>query len=399
MLHNTCIISHKSGDVNSFVNFREFKQTIAKKIGRFVQGVRQNPLTNPTKRGMMEPSITEVSCMRYPYPKIDLHLHLDGSFLPETAWELARAQGVPMPAQTLEDFRHFLVVSADCRSVNDYLQRFELPLQLMQRADNIARVTRELIELLDSQGLAYAEIRFAPQLHTRSGLSQRDAVEAVLAGRQAARVERIHTGILLCAMCIGPETANEKENLETVELAAEYLGRGVVGFDLAGAEGIVPLRNFAPVFDRARALQLPLTCHAGDSQGPDTVQDALDFGVSRIGHGHHIFDDPALCRRAIDQGVTLEICPTSNIQCQTQPSYREHPAKRLLDMGMKITINTDNMILSGIDLDHEYDRCLKDMGFAPRDILTMLRNSAECSFAPPEVKAELLAALDRCPIV
>lgn len=328
------------------------------------------------------------------YPKIDLHLHLDGSFLPETAWELAQAQGVDMPADTLEEFRHFLVVSADCRSVNDYLQRFELPLQLMQRADNIARVTRELIELLDGQGLAYAEIRFAPQLHTRSGLTQRDAIEAVLAGRQAAQVQHIRTGILLCAMCVGPENANMKENLETVELAAEYLGKGVVGFDLAGAEGIVPLRNFAPVFDRARELKLPLTCHAGDSQGPDTVRDALDFGVSRIGHGHHIFDDPALCKRAIEQGVTLEVCPTSNIQCQTQPSYAEHPAKKLLDMGMRITINTDNMILSGIDLDYEYDRCLKDMGFEEKDILAMLRNSANACFAPPEVKADLLAAID-----
>lgn len=326
-------------------------------------------------------------------PKIDLHLHLDGSVLPETAWELAQAQGVELPADTLEAFRHFLVVSADCRSVNEYLARFELPLRLLQRADHLTRVTRELIELLDRQGLIYAEIRFAPQLHTRSGLSQRDAVEAVLAGQRAAQVQHIRTGILLCAMCVGPETQNFRENLETAELSAAFAGQGVVGFDLAGAEGIVPLRHFAPVFARARALGVPLTCHAGDSQGPETVRDALDFGVRRIGHGHHIAEDPALCRRAIEAGVALEICLTSNIQCQTQPSYAAHPAKRLLDMGLRVTINTDNMILSGIDLDYEYARCVQQMGFTPQDLLTMLRNSAEASFAPPEVRAALLEAV------
>lgn len=327
------------------------------------------------------------------YPKIDLHLHLDGSFLPETAWELAQAQGVTLPAATLEEFRCFLVVSADCRSVNEYLARFALPLQLLQRADNLTRVTRELIELLDRQGVRYAEIRFAPQLHTRSGLSQRDAVEAVLAGRRSAAVRQIDTGILLCAMCVGEDTLNFRENMETAELGGAYLGQGVVGFDLAGAEGIVPLRRFAPVFARARALGLPLTCHAGDSQGPESVRDALDFGVRRIGHGHRIVEDPTLCRRAIAEGVTLELCPTSNIQCQTQPSYAAHPARRLMDMGLRITINTDNMILSGIDLEHEYARCVQDMGFSPQDIPRLLRNSAEASFAPPAVRAALLDAL------
>ena len=133
------------------------------------------------------------------------------------------------------------------------------------------------------------------------------------------------------------------ENLATVRLGAEYLGAGVAGIDLAGAEGLVPLRSFHPVFDLARERNVPFTCHAGDSQGPDTVRDALAFGARRIGHGHRIFDDPSLWPEAIRRGVTLEICPTSNIQCKTQPSYREHPAKKLLDAGLRVTINTDNM--------------------------------------------------------
>ena len=335
---------------------------------------------------------------RYPFPKVDLHLHLDGSMLPETAWELAHERGIAMPADNLEDFRTFIIVTAECRGVNEYLRRFDVPLSILQDKASLSRVTRELIELLATQGLAYAEIRFAPQLHTRKGLTQRDAIEAVLQGMNEglALCPSISIGILLCAMCVGVETVNEAENLQTAELAKEFLGRGVVGLDLAGAEGIVPLKNFAPVFARARALGVPLTCHAGDSQGPETVQDALDFGTKRSGHGHHIALDLALCARAIRDGVTLEICPTSNIQCETQPSYEAHPLKQLIDMGVSCTINTDNMILSGIDLEQEYDHCLNEMGLSYADLIRCNINSVRASFMDEEKKSSLIEELLGC---
>ncbi|MBQ2770780.1 MAG: adenosine deaminase [Clostridia bacterium] len=335
---------------------------------------------------------------RYSFPKIDLHLHLDGSVLPETAWELALERGVPMPADNLEDFRSFIIVTADCRSVNEYLKRFEMPLSILQDAPALIRVSRELVELLHSQGLAYAEIRFAPQLHTRKELTQKDAIEAVIQGvsEGLAACPGMQAGILLCTMCVGPSQVNEKANLETVELAAEYLGKGVVGVDLAGAEGIVPLTEFAPIFDLAREKKIPFTCHAGDSQGPETVKAALDFGTKRVGHGHHIFDDRDLCARAIRDGVTLEICPTSNIQCETQPSYEEHPLKKLMDMGMLCTINTDNMILSDINLDKEYDRCLNQMGLTYEDLIRCNINSVKACFLDEDSKQKLIRRLMDC---
>ncbi|MBQ7113015.1 MAG: adenosine deaminase [Clostridia bacterium] len=335
---------------------------------------------------------------RYPFPKIDLHLHLDGSMLPETAWELAKERNIDLPADNLADFRTFIIVTAECRSVNEYLKRFDMPLSILQDKASLTRVTKELVELLASQGLAYAEIRFAPQLHTRKGLSQKDAVEAVIEGARAGMeaAPTIDIGILLCCMCIGVETLNEKENLETVRLGKEYLGKGVVGIDLAGAEGIVPLENFSPIFDLARELQIPFTCHAGDSQGPDTVNAAMNFGSLRIGHGHHIFNDQTLCARAIRDGVTLEICPTSNIQCETQPSYEEHPLKKLMDMGMRCTINTDNMILSDIDLNKEYDRCTEQMGLSYNDLIRCNINSVRASFMPEEKKTGLIDTLISC---
>ncbi len=333
--------------------------------------------------------------MSFDFPKIDLHLHLDGAVQPETAFQLAKEEGIPMPADTVEEFRHFLTVTANCRSVNEYLARFEIPLKILQNSQALSRVTKELIVRLADEGLRYAEIRFAPQLHTRQTLTQQDAVEAVLEGRRQGLEEApcMDANIILCAMAVGGADKNRHENIETVRLAAHYLGEGVVAVDLAGAEGLCPLSDYAEIFELARGLHVPFTCHAGDSQGPDTVRDALDFGTKRIGHGHHIFDDKQLCERAIREGVTLEVCPTSNIQCQSQPSYREHPLKALYDMGMRVTVNTDNPVLSGITLDHEYEVCLKEMGFTEKDLIQMNLYSAEAAFLAPEKKAKLIQEL------
>ena len=331
------------------------------------------------------------------FPKLDLHLHLDGSVPPETLFQLAKEQGVPVPGETLAGYLEYIRRCAQCGSVNEYLKMFDLPVAVMQDGNSLTRVTRELICLLYRQNLAYAEIRFAPQLHTRKGLSQAGAVEAVLAGREQGLKEcpGFDVGILCCMMCIGPETANWKENAETVEVTRAYLDRGVVGLDLAGAEGIVPLKNFAPLFQRAAELGIPCTCHAGDSQGPDTVRDAMDFGARRIGHGHHIYDDPELVQRAIREGITIEVCPTSNIQCMTQPSYGQHPAKKLLDMGLNVTINTDNMTFAGVELEAEYGHCLGEMGFTPEDLVKMSENSIRAAFLSEEKRLALLNLLDQ----
>lgn len=333
--------------------------------------------------------------MKYPFPKVDLHLHLDGSMLVHSAWEMARERNISLPASSEEALRDFIILTGDQPSVNEYLKRFELPLSILQDAHALIRCARELVELLSSQGLVYGEIRFAPQLHTRKGMSQKEAVEAVIEGVRQGRAHcpDIDIGILLCTMSIGIETLNEKENLETVRLCKRYLGKGVVGLDLAGAEGIVPLRNFAPIFALAKELELPCTCHAGDSQGADTVEDALDFGVSRLGHGHHIFESKTLCARAIKDGITLEICPTSNIQCCTRESYEAHPLKKLIERGLSCTINTDNMILSNIDLEKEYDVCLSRMGLSYEDLIRCNINSVKASFMPGEKKQLLIEKL------
>lgn len=335
--------------------------------------------------------------MNYPFPKTDLHLHLDGSFKLETFWQMAKERNVKMPADTIEGYWDFIKRCSNAKDVNEYLKMFAEPTEVLQDKDALRITTKELIDHLAKDiGMAYAEIRFAPQLHIHKGLTQSEATEAVLEGMQEGLKENpdIKIGIITCMMSIGPETLNWNENLETIEVCKKYLGKGVVALDLAGAEGIVPLSNFKPLFDKANEYGLPLTCHAGDSQGPDTIKAAMSFGVSRIGHGHHIYDDPELCKVAAEKKIALEICPTSNIQCHTQPSYAEHPAKKLLDMGVPVTINTDNMTLADVSILDEYDHCLNEMGFTYNDLITMNINAIRSAFLDQASKDELIAKLE-----
>lgn len=330
--------------------------------------------------------------MKYDFPKIELHLHLDGSIRPQTVWELYQRDGLVPDGMDYDSFTKNAAVLEPCQDVNDCLTKFDLPLKIMQDAADITRITRELVCDLAEQGVIYAEIRFAPQLHTQKGLTQRQVIDAVLQGKEEGL--RLHPeigiGILLCCMSIGQARVNEQENLETIRLGKEYLGKGVNAIDLAGAEGIVPLREFHYIFDLARELGVPFTCHGGDSQDFETVQDAMDFGSLRIGHGHAVYEAPELCRRAMREGITFEICPTSNIRCRSRESYAAHPVKKLLDMGIRVTINTDNMTIFNVDLDEEYDHCIHDMGFSEADILQTLEYAAEAAFLPQEEKAKLM---------
>ncbi|MBR3227831.1 MAG: adenosine deaminase [Erysipelotrichaceae bacterium] len=330
------------------------------------------------------------------FPKVDLHLHLDGSFRLESMYELAKERGVDVPGDTLEGFGEWMKDHADARDVNEYLEMFDVPTSVLQDRNSLIRVTRELIEDIAAQGVRYAEIRFAPQLHTAKGLSQRDAIEAVLEGKRQGEeaCPSIKTGIICCMMVFGAETINYDANMETATIAHEYLDKGVVCIDLAGAEGIVPLTNFRPFFEKAKELNTPYICHAGDSQDWVTVRDAIDMGALRIGHGHHIYENPELCRYAARKGIALEICPTSNIQCKSRPSFPLHPAFNLYKVGIPVTINTDNMVMANTCLDREYEHCINEMGFEYKDLIRMNINSFRVSFAPKEYKEAMIKELE-----
>ena len=240
---------------------------------------------------------------------VELHLHLDGSLRPETVWELAKEQGVELPAKSAEEVKYMMEVPEDCKTLEEYLERFDLPLLVLQKADAIERVTFELVEDLAKEGVEYAELRFAPQFSIKDGLTQDEVVEAAIRGaeRGMKMYPQIRVGLILCCM---RGADNEELNMQTVETAKKYLGDVVCAVDIAGAEGLFPTENFAPVFAKVREYGVPMTLHAGEAAGPDSMKTALSFGTKRIGHGVAAINDPELIKRLIDENVTLEVCVT-----------------------------------------------------------------------------------------
>lgn len=309
----------------------------------------------------------------------ELHLHLDGSLRPETVWELAEEQQIRLPAADLEELRYQMKVPEDCQSLHECLKRFDLPLLVLQEADALERVTFELTEDLAKEGVTYAEIRFAPQQSMEHGLTQDQAVEAAIRGakRGMEMYPSIRVGLILCCM-----RGEDKEalNLETVESVRKYLGDVVCAVDLAGAESLYPTEIFAPVFARVREYGLPMTIHAGEAAGPDSIRTALSYGTKRIGHGISAIQDPGLVEELVKENVTLEVCVTSNFQIRSVPSIKEHPIRRLFDAGVRVTVNSDNMTVSGTNVRKELELVKEVFGFTDEEVKRLQEYAWEARF-------------------
>ena len=214
---------------------------------------------------------------------IDLHLHFDGSLPVKSVWEQAAKQGIALPASSIEELQDKMVCPADCGSLNEYLEKFDIPLRVLQTKDGIKECMEDLIAELISEGMIYAEIRFAPQLHLQKGLTQEKVVQAAILGVNSATAgQSIKVQLILC--CMRGEN-NMEANRETMELTAKYLGQGVCACDLAGAEALFKTESFADLFTYAAQLGVPYTIHAGEADGPDSIKAALSFGAKRLGHG------------------------------------------------------------------------------------------------------------------
>lgn len=310
---------------------------------------------------------------------IELHLHLDGSLRPETVWELAKEQNIKLPANTVDEVRDQMQVPEDCRTLEEYLTRFDLPLLVLQTREALERAAFELTEDLAKEGVTYAEIRFAPQLSIKGGMTQEQAVEAAIEGvkRGMEQYPSIRVGLILC--CMRGED-NEEWNLQTVEAAKKYLGDVVCAVDIAGAESLYPTERFAPVFEKVREYGLPSTIHAGEAAGPESMKTALAFGAKRIGHGVAAVEDPKLVRRLIEEQITLEVCVTSNYQTKVVPSIEAHPIRRLFNAGVRVTVNSDNRTVSNTNVRKELDILRNVFGFKEQEIEKMEEYAWEARF-------------------
>lgn len=321
-------------------------------------------------------------------PKTDLHVHLDGSIRPATLLALAREQGIRLTVRALPDLRRFLSSLTTGVSLPRYLKAFDLTLQVLQEREALERAAFELAEDAHKEQILYMEVRYCPALHTKRGLSMEETVEAVSAGLDRARRRYgVHTGTIVC----GIRHLSPRLSLRLAELAVAYYGRGVVGFDLAGAEKDYPAKEHRKAFDHVVRNNVNVTVHAGEAFGPESIAQALHYcGAHRIGHGTRLREDGAILRYVNDHRIPLEMCLTSNVQTGAVSSLRTHPFREYLAMGLRVTLNTDNRLVSATTMTRELDRAVRALRLRPTDVRHVLLNGFKSAFLPFREKGEIL---------
>jgi adenosine deaminase len=321
-------------------------------------------------------------------PKAELHCHLDGSVRPETLLELGREYKQAMPRDDVDALREYMRVD-DARSLEDYLSRFDVTLSVMQSADALERIAYELALDATRDGVRYIEVRYAPVLNIRHGLSLGEAVEAPLRGLERAEGE---TGVIARVIICGLRHMAPEVSIELARLAVGYKYRGVVGFDLAGGELGNPASPHAPAFVYAREHDLACTCHAGEGADASYVREAVHVcGAHRIGHATRLYEDESLAQYVNDRRIALEICLTSNVQTRAVESFRQHPLRQYFDRGMNVVLNTDNRLMSGTTLTDEYLRAAQTLDFTFDELCEIALNGFAAAFIPWEERERLIA--------
>ncbi len=324
-------------------------------------------------------------------PKAELHLHLDGAVLPATALELARTRGVDAP-RDFAGMAAVLVAPMPCRDQDQLLDAFDLPVALLQDADALARVTRELVFVEAATGVRYAEIRWAPALHTDRGMGLAEGIAAVCDGAAAGSAA---TGVVVRLICTAMRSHEPATNVALAETAARFRDRGLTGFDLAGREERFPdAAAHRAAFEAARAGGLRITLHAGEWGGAAQIRRALALDPERIAHGPGAADDPALMAELRARGVVLDLTPTSNVQAGIVPSVADHPLARLHRAGVRVTLSTDDPTVSDVRLTDEYESAVARIGLSPAELWAIDRLALDVAFADEEILAPLRAEFD-----
>ena len=330
-------------------------------------------------------------------PKVLLHDHLDGGLRPATVVELAEETGYPdLPTKDPDELAEWMSRGASRRDLVLYLETFAHTVGVMQTFDALVRVARECAEDLAADGVVYAEVRFAPEQHLEQGLELDDVVEAVQEGfREGGETTGIRIGTLLTAM----RTA--ARSLEIADLAIRWRDRGVVGFDIAGAEAGFPPTRHLDAFERVRRENFHLTIHAGEAFGLPSIWEALQLcGAERLGHGVRIVDDIELtgdgarlgriAHMVRDRRVPLELCPTSNVHSGAARSIEEHPIGQLMDLKFRVTVNTDNRLMSRTSLSEELAQLVDAFGIGWDRIRRLTINAMKSTFLPFDERVRFL---------
>ena len=323
-------------------------------------------------------------------PKIELHCHLDASVRVSTVGDIAQKRGLKLPPS----LRAALVAPESCLDLADYIRRIDLALDVMQDSESLTRIAREYVEDLAADGIIYGEVRFAPQLHTRRGLSLQQIVNAVHEGLAHATAQvGVRTGLILCCLRHDPPELS----LAIARLAIANMDK-VCALDLAGDEARFPGAPHAPAFQLALQAGLARTVHAGEAAGPQSITEALDLlAAQRIGHGVRVEDDPQLVTRVRGSAIPLEMCPNSNVKTRATTSLAAHPIDRLMRQGLCVTVSTDGRTVCETGLTREFEGLAQSSNWGLLEFWTCQKNAAEAAFVTPELRRELLARLEPLP--
>ncbi len=321
-------------------------------------------------------------------PKAELHCHLDGSMRVETIIELANELDVELPTDNEDELRAILEVGDECKSLEEYLRPFDITISVLQTEKALTRATYELAEDCAKENIWYLEIRFAPLFHIKGDLKLTEVINAILKGTEKAEKDfNIQVGIIIC----GIRHTTPEESLISAELAVAYKNRGIVGFDLAGAEKDFPAKDHKEAFYRIRNNNINTTVHAGEAYGPESIHQAIHYiSANRIGHGTRLRENGDLLNYINDHRIPLEMCVTSNVQTKAVDCYEHHPLKFYFDLGLRVTINTDNRLISKTTLTDEYLKVIKYYNVKPDELKYLILNGFKSVFLPLHKKVKLI---------
>lgn len=310
-------------------------------------------------------------------PRVELHCHLDGSLSKGCVEEL-------LGRSVTEDE---LGVSPDCRDLAQYLEKFDLPLLALQTEEGLKRAGFDFIKTMYGEHMDYAEVRFAPFLSTEKGLATDRIISAVIDGLSQGKKEYgVEYGVIVCAM----RHHSYEENFAMIKASREFLGMGVCGADLAGNEAAYPMALFMDLFKETRRLDMPFTIHAGECGSVKNITDAIECGAARIGHGIAMRKDEAVMKLCADKKIGVEMCPISNLQTKAVALMSEYPMKQFLDRGIMVTVNTDNRTVSRTTFDKELEFIQNNYAITDSEIIKMMKNAVEVSWADDNIKDRLL---------
>ena len=321
-------------------------------------------------------------------PKVELHCHLDGSLRVPTILDLAKKEKVTLTTSSSEELSKLLVIGKTRGSLEDYIKRFDITLSVMQTPQALSRTAYELIEDVAKENVRYIEIRYSPILHTGKGMTMGESVEAVRNGLKRGQKDfGVKSGIIVC----GIRNISAAASLKLADLTVRYKNKGVVGFDLAGSEENFPAKDHQEAFYMILNNNINATIHAGEAYGPSSIHQAIHHcGAHRIGHGTRLKENKDLMNYVNDHRITLEICLTSNWQTRSIRSLKYHPLKYYYDQGIRVTINTDNRLMSGTTLTKEFLLAHKLFGFKLHDFREMIIMAMKSAFIPYAERKQLI---------